>query len=152
MDEYAAFLASVRRLTGLEMLIPDETGLVTVKVEDKYIVSLQYIEPGSKILCFVEITQLSHSAPKAVYRDLLTGGLFGQETAGGYFTLDPESETVIYNYFFDGDAAARNPEKFVDTLENILQLCDIWFERISSNMAETSRALPEQYSHNSIFA
>ncbi len=132
MEEYKEFLAAVRKDTGLDMLIPDDSGLVTVRVEDKYNLSLQYIEAAGKVLCFIEVTQLPKDAPKAVYRDLLAGGLFGQETSGGYFTLEPESESVIYNYFFDGEEAARDTEDFVATLEKMLQLCDIWVDRINS--------------------
>ncbi len=152
MDEYQEVLAVVRGLTGLDMLIPDETGLVTFRVEDQYNVSLQYVESGNKMLCFVEVAQLPKDARKGVYRDLLAGGLFGQGTAGGYFTLEPESETVIYNYFFDGGAAASDPEAFVDTLEKILQICDIWADRIRSGTDDTSSAQPEPYSHDTIFA
>ncbi|MBQ3893229.1 MAG: type III secretion system chaperone [Mailhella sp.] len=130
MEEYGAGLAEVRRLTGLEMLVPDDGGLVTVRVDDKYNLSLQYIEGPARVLCFIEIAELPADAPKRVYRELLAGGLFGTETAGGFFTLEPESETVIYNYFFDGVDAARDPEAFVQTLEDMLQLCDIWTERI----------------------
>ena len=156
MGEYQAFLAAVRSQTGLDMLVPDETGLVTVRVEDKYNMSLQYIEDSGRILCFVEVAQLPVDAPKAVYRDLLAGGLFGKETAGGYFALEPESETVIYNYFFDGGAAARDPGAFVATLEKILQVCELWDERIRSGMEDASGVQPAPmhgpYSHGAFFA
>ena len=58
MEEYGAFLAEVRRLTGLEMLVPDDGGLVTVRVDDKYNLSLQYIEGPARVLCFIEIAEL----------------------------------------------------------------------------------------------
>ena len=85
MEEYNAFLAAVRKDTGLDMLVPDESGLVTVRVDDKYNLSLQYIGAAGKILCFIEVAQLPKDTPKSVYRGLLAGGLFGQETAGGVF-------------------------------------------------------------------
>ena len=134
MDEYKAFLAAVRKNTGLNMMIPDDGGLVSVRVDGAYTLNLQFVEATGKVLCFVEITELPKSAPKAVYRDLLVGGLFGKETAGGYFTLEDASESVIYNYFFDGDVIANDPEEFVSTLEKILQLCDTWLERIRGNL------------------
>ena len=64
MEEYGAFLAEVRRLTGLEMLVPDDGGLVTVRVDDKYNLSLQYIEGPARVLCFIEIAELPADAPK----------------------------------------------------------------------------------------
>ncbi|MBQ9407013.1 MAG: type III secretion system chaperone [Desulfovibrio sp.] len=140
MDSYKEFLTELRKQTDLAMLVPDETGLVTVRVNDAYTVNLQFVEATGKILCFVEVVALPKDAPKAVYRDLLVGGLFGRDTAGGFFTLEEASETVIYNYFFDGDVAARDPEEFVATLEKILQLCDIWADRISGVMTTTSDA------------
>ena len=60
-------------------------------------VNLQLVEGTGRLLCFVEVAELPHDAPKAVYRDLLAGGLFGKETAGGYFAIEPETETVVYN-------------------------------------------------------
>ncbi len=154
MEEYGAFLAEVRRLTGLEMLVPDDGGLVTVRVDDKYNLSLQYIEGAARVLCFIELIELPADAPKSVYRRLLAGGLFGTETAGGFFTLEPESETVIYNYFFDGVDAARNPEAFVQVLEDMLQLCDIWIERIEAILSGTTEdgSLPEGQDSIQLFA
>ena len=135
MDDYKVFLAAVRKETGIEALTSDETGLVTVNVDEKYNVNLQFVEATGRILCFVEVAQLPADTPKDVYRDLLAGGLFGKETAGGYFALEPETETLVYNYYFDLEKAAADVEAFIDTLEKILQLCDIWAERMSSQSA-----------------
>lgn len=132
LEDYAKFLAEVRALTGIETLRPDDSGLVSVRIDDAYNVNLQFVEATGKILCFVEVAQLPPDTPKDVYRTLLAGGLFGKETAGGYFALEPDTETVVYNYFFDGDRAAEDPEEFVSTIEKILQLCDLWAERIKA--------------------
>ncbi len=134
-DSYAKFLAEVRKETGIEAFTSDETGLVSVRVDDAYNVNLQLVEGTGRLLCFVEVAELPHDASKAVYRDLLAGGLFGKETAGGYFAIEAESETVVYNYFFDLEAAARDVEDFVATLEKMLQLCDIWAERIQATLS-----------------
>ena len=141
MDAYKDFLAELRKETGIEAFSADETGLVTVRVDDKYNVNLQMVEATGRVLCFVEVMQLPKDAPKAVYRDLLAGGLFGKDTAGGYFTLEEESESVIYNYFFDLETAARDVSDFVSTLEKILQLCDVWCERIGTALAKKEDAL-----------
>ena len=134
-EDYDRFLAEVRKETGIETLVPDDAGLVSVRVDDAYNVNLQFVEASGKVLCFVEVAELPHDAPKAVYRDLLAGGLFGKETAGGYFALEPETETVVYHYFFDLAAAAKDVEDFVSTLEKILQFCDQWAERIKENLS-----------------
>ena len=132
LEDYAKFLAEVRALTGIDSLVPDEGGLVSVRVDDAYNVNLQFVEATGRVLCFVEVAELPTDAPREVYRDLLAGGLFGKETAGGYFALEPDTETVVYNYFFDLDRAAEDTEDFVDTIEKILQLCDLWAERIKA--------------------
>lgn len=131
-EDYNQFLKQVREATGIEALRPDESGLASVRVDDAYNVNLQFVGATGKVLCFVEVAELPPDAPKAVYRDLLAGGLFGKDTAGGHFSLEPETETVIYNYFFDLDTAAADIEDFVSTIEKILQLCDLWAERIKS--------------------
>ena len=132
IEDYAKFLAEVRTLSGIETLRPDDAGLVSVRIDDAYNVNLQFVEATGKILCFVEVAQLPPDTSKDVYRDLLAGGLFGKDTAGGYFALEPDTETVVYNYFFDGDRAAEDPEEFISTIEKILQLCDMWAERIKA--------------------
>ena len=134
-EDYDRFLAEVRKETGIEAMIADESGLVTVRVDDKYNVNMQFVEATGRILCFVEVAVLPKDAPKEVYRDLLAGGLFGKDTAGGYFTLEAESESVVYNYFFDLEAAAKDVDDFVSTLEKILQLCDMWCERIDAKLS-----------------
>ena len=95
LEEYKSFLAVLRKQTGLDALTPDDSGLVSFRVEDTYIVNLQFVDSSGKILCFVEVAELPEDAPKDLYRDLLSGTLFGKETAGGFFALEPESETVV---------------------------------------------------------
>ncbi len=133
--DYSEFLAAVRTQTGLDMMIPDESGLVSVRVQDEYNLNLQFVEATDKILCFIEVVDLPQDAGKAVYRDLLAGGLFGKDTAGGFFALEPQTETVVYNYLFDFDTAAQDIDDFIETLEKILQLCDIWAERIRQDLS-----------------
>jgi hypothetical protein len=135
MERYDDLLAQARKETGIESLVADESGLVSVRVDDAYNVNLQLVEPTGRILCFVEVADLPKDAPKEVYRDLLAGGLFGKDTAGGHFSLEPETETVVYNYLFDLDAAAKDVDEFIATIEKILQLCDVWAERIRGNMS-----------------
>lgn len=130
IEYYRTFLGEVRKATGIESLVCDESGLVSVRVDNTYNLNLQLLEGTDRILCFVEVAALPHDAPKAVYRDLLVGGLFGKDTAGGYFALEPDTGTVVYNYLFDIAKAAEDVEDFVSTLEKILQLCEIWAERI----------------------
>ena len=138
-EDYDRFLAEVRKETGIGAMVADESGLVTVRVDDKYNVNLQFVEATGKILCFVEVAQLPADAQKAVYRDLLVGGLFGKDTAGGYFALG---------------RAAGDVEEFVSTLEKILQLCEIWAERIRRVLAgEHEEAAPAEVpSHDMIRA
>ena len=148
MKDYQAFLAQVRQQTGLEMLVPDEEGLVSIRVQDEYNLNLQFVEATGKILCFVEIFELPKDAGREVYRDLLAGGLFGKETAGGYFALEMDTETVVYNYFFDFEKEVNAPEDFVSTLEKILQLCDIWTARIRE-ILDGEQKVPETGSETS---
>ena len=155
-EDYAKFLAEVRNATGIEALVPDELGLVSVRVDDAYNVNLQLVETTGRILCFIELAELPHDASKAVYRDLLVGGLFGKDTAGGYFAIEPETETVVYNYFFDLETASKDVEEFISTIEKILQLCDIWAERIKTILSSgddsgKSEAMPLA-GHSAIYA
>ncbi len=139
LEEYKSFIAQVREKTGVQSFVADAEGLVSFRVDDKYNVNLQFVEPTRRILCFVEVCSLGSETPKAVYRDLLAGALFGRDTAGGFFTLEPTSETLIYNYFFNGDDAAEDAEEFVRTLEKILQLCDMWIDRINTCIENSIR-------------
>ena len=88
----------------------------------------------------VEVATLPKTAGKAVYRELLVGSLFGRETAGGFFAVEPESETVVYHYLFDFDARTADAGDFVATLEKILSLVDIWAGKIADAFAEPSEA------------
>ena len=158
-DSYAKFLTEVRKATGIDAFTSDETGLVSVRVGDAYNVNFQFVEATGRILCFIELASLPHDAPKTVYRDLLAGGLFGKETAGGYFAIEPETETVVYNYSFDLEKAAEDVEDFVATVEKMLQLCDLWAERIKAvlnggngGQTEELGSLPHLAGHSAIYA
>lgn len=143
LEDYKQFLADVRKQTGIESLSPDDSGLVSVRVEDRFNVNLQFVEATGRVLCFVEVAQLPADTSKDVYRDLLAGGLFGKDTAGGYFALEPDTETVVYNYFFDLDQVAGDTEDFVAKIEKILQLCDLWAERIKAPAAASDGETPD---------
>ena len=144
IEDYKAFIAEVRKETGIEAMTPDEGGLVTMNVDGKFNLSLQFVEATGKVLCFVEVATLPKDTPKEVYRDLLAGGLFGRDTAGGYFALEPDTETIVYNYFFDLEEAAKDDiEEFTRTLEKILQLCDIWAERVKGASSEAATEATE---------
>ena len=151
-EDYIKFLSEVRKASGVDAFKSDESGLVSVRVDDAYNVNLQFVEATGKILCFVEVAELPTDAPRTVYRDLLAGGLFGKDTAGGYFSLDPESETVVYNYFFDLETAAQDVEEFIATLEKILQLCDIWAERIKDKLTDGNAEMGDAAPHHAIIA
>lgn len=60
----------------------------------------------------------------------------------GIEALEPESETVLYNYFFDLDRAAEDVEEFIATLEKILQLCDLWAERVKGALPAAGASAP----------
>ncbi len=141
LSDYNDFLTSLRKETGLASLESDETGLVSVRVQDAYNLNLQFVEATGKILCFIEVAELPADAPAFVFRDLLAGGLFGKDTAGGYFAFEPVSDTVVYNYYFDFEKAAADRDDFVATLEKILQLCDIWAERIRRDLEQDGQTV-----------
>ena len=91
IEDYRAFLTKVSEEAGIPAFKPSEDGLVSMRVDDAYNVNFQFVEATGKVLCFIEVAQLPPDASKAVYRDLLVGGLFGKDTAGGYFSLEPET-------------------------------------------------------------
>ena len=134
IEDYKTFLTKVSEETGIAAFKPNEDGFASMRVDDAYNVNFQFVEATGKVLCFIEVAELPPDAPKAVYRDLLAGGLFGKDTAGGYFSLEPETETVVYNYFFDLEKASNDIEEFIHAIEKILQLCDLWAERMKEDM------------------
>ena len=151
MEDYKAFLAQIREATGIDAFSASEDGLASMRVDDAYNVNLQFIEATGRILCFIEMAELPHDAPKALYRDLLIGGLFGKETAGGYFALEPATNTVVYNYFFDLETAAQDVEDFVATLEKMLQLCDLWSERLKRIVESGAEEAQDESIENKFF-
>ena len=52
---------------------------------------------------------------------------------GGYFTIEPQSETLIYNFQFELNDITKDIEVFIATLEKMLQLCDMWMDRINTS-------------------
>ena len=147
IDDYKTFLSQVRNETGIEALTSDESGLVTLNIDKRYNLNLQFVEATGKILCFIEIAELPKDASKKVYRDLLIGCLFCQDTAGGFFSLEGETETVIYNYFFDLESVSNDIDDFVTAIEKILQLCDIWANRIQEILDEDGAIAADLPSH-----
>lgn len=136
IKDYVEFLSQVADHAQLRGLKPDRDGLVSVTVNEEYVLNLQYVDQTSKILCFVEFSTLPKDAGREVYRELLVGTLFGRETAGGFFAVEPESETLVYHYLFDFDPATADPVAFTSTLEKILLLVDVWAGRVRDLLQE----------------
>ncbi|MCR5536676.1 MAG: type III secretion system chaperone [Succinivibrio sp.] len=136
LEDYRNFLQRVRESSGLEQFSCDDSGLVSVRIDDRYTLNLQYVEGSGQVFCFVEMCTLTADTKAEVYRELLTGALFGRDTAGGYFTLDKESETVVYNYMFTGEQAFEDVQEFVLILEKIVELCDLWTDRLNTAAAQ----------------
>ena len=65
LADFNDFIAAVRKDTGIASFVPDESGLVSVRVDDTYNVNLQFVEATGKVLCFIEITTLQKDAPAA---------------------------------------------------------------------------------------
>ena len=138
LEDYKKFMDEVSKLTDLPAMASDDDGLVSVRVEEEYIVNLQYIAAAEKVLCFVEVADLPADTPAEVYRELLAGSLFGRETGGGYFALDRDTNTAVYNYLFDFSVIAADPAGFVEALETILQNVEVWAVRIGAGISELS--------------
>ncbi len=134
-NDYNAFMNKVCEKTGLDAFTPDEGGLARVLVEEKYALNIQYVEVSSKIYIFSEVTTLPENTPAAIYRELLTAGLFGQETGGGSFAIESSANTVVYQYSFDFDPETIDVEDFTETLEKIVSLVDLWARHISDLLA-----------------
>ena len=85
IEDYKNFLAEVRKETGIEALTPDEGGLVTVNVDGKYNLNLQFIEATGKVLCFngeiVENRPATDEEVKALIKHM-TGGCGGCKGCG----------------------------------------------------------------------
>ena len=62
-------MSEVRKATGIEVLKPDESGFVSVRVDETYNVNFQFVEATGRILCFIEVAELPKDASKVVYRD-----------------------------------------------------------------------------------
>ena len=56
-EDYTKFLKQIREETGIDSLVPDASGLVSVRVEDRFNVNLQFVEATGKVLCFVAVAQ-----------------------------------------------------------------------------------------------
>ena len=67
---------------------------------------------------------------------------------------------MVYNYSFDLEKAAEDVGDFVATIEKILQLCDIWAERIKADLngggngdrPEEAGSLSHLVGHSAIYA
>lgn len=142
LKDYVDFLAELAEETGHESFkAVDDEGLVALTVDETFTLNLQFIAASSKVLCFAPVCELPPTADRNLYRELLIAGLFGQGTAGGFFALEPESETVVYNYLVDFDPQTLTPKTFERLLEEILGEVELWRERLTKRL-EASSELP----------
>ena len=131
MKQYCEFLEKVADAASLGDLTPDESGLVSLMIDGRLGLNLQYVPETSKIFCFVDMCALPVDAEGSILRDLLAANLFYTETAGGTFAIESESARVIYQYMFDFVPETADAKQFVSILEKILSLVDLWIERIN---------------------
>ncbi len=139
-DDYNAFMKKVCEKTGLDAFMPDESGLASVLVDERYTLNIQYVEVSSKIFVFVEVATLPENTPSSLYRELLAAGLFGHETGGGSFALESTSNALVYQYSFDFDPNTIDVDDFTDVLEKIVSLVDLWAGHIFDLLADDAKS------------
>ena len=135
MTDYTAFLKKVAEVTHIEAFAKaDEAGLVSLTVDEDYALNLQFVEASGKIFCFAPVCELPAEAGVEAYRALLAANLFGVEGAGGTFSLERESNTVVYSLLVDLTPELE-AERFVRTLEQVLELVKMWAEKLLGELA-----------------
>lgn len=135
MKDYTTFLKQIAEITHIEAFaMADEAGLVSLSVDEDYALNLQFVEASGKILCFAPVCELPQEAGAEAYRTLLAANLFGVESAGGTFALERESNTVVYSLLVDLTSELE-PERFVRTLEHMLELVKLWAEKLLEELA-----------------
>lgn len=143
--KYDNLLNAVGKIASLGDLTSDGDGLVSLKIDGAYILNLQLLQDSESILCFVELMKITDEETSgAIFRELLSGNLFGRDTNGGYFGLETETMTVVYHYTVKLDQVEDSPETLVGVLESILALCDLWTERIKALPAKDAAAADDR--------
>jgi len=85
LEDFSNFLAAIRQTNGNEAFVSDETGLVSVRVQDTYDLNLQFVESTGKILCFIAIAALTYALHTAALRkgEYMYRGSFSIEDKDG---------------------------------------------------------------------
>ncbi len=133
--DYDLFLNRFAVKCGLDTLTPDEEGLVRLLIGQKQTLNIAYQEATAQILVFLDVTKLPETVSSDVYRALLSAGLFGQEACGGWFALEPAENVIIYQRLFNFDPDVLSADVFLDAVEKILSLVEVWSGRLAGLLA-----------------
>ena len=137
-EYYLKFMSEVRKVSGVDTLTPDETGLVSIRVDDAYNVNLQFVEATGKILCFVEVTALPPDANGAFGAMMLQANFHLRATEGA--TLCQNPETQAYALVRPFPLAITDVESLAAGLESLANQTENWRKALAGlNTAEAAK-------------
>ena len=113
---------------GLDVdgVIPDDGGTYRFVI-DGMVVS--FVGAGDTLFTWAEVGEVPPAERERLYRVLLESTFQGEQTKGGAFAIDPESDK-IYLQRFDA-IPALTPENFKAMLESFVNILERWREIVA---------------------
>lgn len=107
-------------------LVMDEAGLVGLEFDGVHTLVFQYLEESNALYMYTELGTLAPEELEKKAVELLQANLFGTQTGGATFALEPAQNTLIFSYLLP---VAENMHKTMqDQVEHFLHFAEYWRE------------------------
>ncbi|MEO1017081.1 MAG: type III secretion system chaperone [Pseudomonadota bacterium] len=94
-DDVQKLLADFGRTIGLDSLSLDDTGRLTLRIDDAFTVDIEHDDEEDIILLAAELTRLGAEPERERLLELLRGNLFFDATEGATLALDGTDNLVV---------------------------------------------------------
>ncbi len=134
MKKFQMLLNDVAAITGLESLVPDESGGCAIRLDD-VILNIQFMEDTRQCYFFSQLFQIPalEKDRLSLYERLLSANCFYRETGGGILGIDTDINAVTYATKFGIDAISGND--FVNFVESFINMAESFIEKFSNGVS-----------------
>lgn len=140
------FLKTLETRTGITPLNFSSDGVLSFVFNDLYTTHIERSKDDHTVTIYGVIGQIPTEHSDLCLRSLLNANLFGRETAGSSFGIDPEKNEIILFRIFELEGL--KPDHFFDALREFSLTQEHWTKNLESKAYETSSEIVKEKSGN----
>ncbi len=147
--DFERFIKELNSLEGLEYLKPDKNGTYSLRINHLHLVYFSESFNKEELYLYAPLCNIPIDDKEkiALFDQLLSANLFGQDTGRGWFAIDHSSNQILLINRISSDSLSKH--FFTEELSNLVS-CLVHWKKIVDHFAidlQKPETPPEKYRH-----